>query len=151
MLRAIGITRELKLAFGTWLFIFFATGMLYGLYLRTSAPAAQAVEFAEHNLAVQNEVGDVVRVRLDWIGHIHYEGGAGWASFQVHVSGKRTDGRIEVMLNNHGAGPWNVSGGRLVTDDGQVVEVVAPSDLVAKVRAMNAVAASSSTAHRATR
>jgi hypothetical protein len=135
MLRHNGISREAKRAFEGWFVIFLMMIMLGEFYLRSSTPAAIALNFAEHNAAVQNAVGGVEHARLNWIGNIHYDGTDGWASFTVYVTGARTNGTMDVTLQRQ-RGRWNVSTGSLVTDSGAVVKITRspPGD---NARAMN--------------
>jgi hypothetical protein len=136
MLRAISISPEAKRAFQGWFVIFLMMIMLGEAYLRSSAPAAVALNFAEHNAAVQTAVGGVAHARLNWIGHIHYEGNDGWASFEVHVIGARTSGTMDVTLQRQ-RGHWNVASARLVTDSGRVVEVTESANRTDQARAVN--------------
>jgi hypothetical protein len=125
MLRAISISREASRAIGGWVVIFFLTIMLGEAYLRHSTPAALALNFTQHSAAVQNAVGGTVHARLKWIGHIHYDGDGGWASFAVQVSGARTNGTTDLTLRRQRE-QWNVLTGRLRTDSGRVIEVTEP-------------------------
>ena len=81
--------------------------MLGEVYMRSSTPATIALDFAEHNPAVQEAVGGVEHAQLNWIGNIHYDGNEGWASFEVQVTGARTNGTIDVMLQRQRR-RWNV-------------------------------------------
>jgi hypothetical protein len=122
MLRAMSISPQAKRAFQGWFVIFLMMIMLGEVYLRSSTPAAVALNFAEHNAAVQDAVGGVEQARLNWIGNIHYDGNDGWASFKMHVIGARTNGTMDVTLQRQ-RGEWNVAQGRLVTDSGTVVRI----------------------------
>ena len=122
MLRAIGIRVKALDAFPKLIVIFIAMAMLGEVYLRSSAPAAMALAFTEHNAAVQSAVGGVEDARLNWIGSIHYDGNDGWASLAMHVTGARTNGTIDVTLQRQ-HGEWKVSSGRLRTDSGRVIEI----------------------------
>ncbi len=122
MLRRISIPREALWAFGSWAVVFLLTIALGELYLRNSTPAAVAMAFAEQNPAVQNTIGGAVDARLSWIGSIHYDGDASWATFRLQLSGALTNGTIDVALQ-HRHGQWNVANGRLVTISGQAVEI----------------------------
>jgi cytochrome oxidase complex assembly protein 1 len=122
MLRSIRISPEVRKAFEGWFVIFVMMLMLGELYLRSSTPAAVALQFAKHNAAVQNAVGNVEGARLNWIGNIHYDGEDGWASFKVHLNGARANGTMDVTLERQ-RGEWNVAGGRIVTNQGRVVEI----------------------------
>jgi len=106
------------------------------LYLRSSAPAALALNFAEHNAIVQDAVGGVEHARLNWIGNIHYDGNEGWASFKVDLTGARTNGTMDVTLERR-RGKWNVASGQLVTDSGRVVTIAEPASRTEQARAMN--------------
>ena len=110
--------------------------MLGEVYLRSSTPAAVALDFAKHNPVVQNAVGGVEHARLNWIGNIHYEGNDGWASFKVHLSGARTNGTINLTLERQ-SGEWNVASGRLVTDSGRVIEITERANRTAQANPMN--------------
>jgi hypothetical protein len=116
------ISQEAKRAFQGWFVIFLMMTMLGEVYLRSSTPAAVALNFAEHNAVVQDAVGGVEQARLNWIGNIHYDGNHGWASFKMHVIGARTNGTMDVTLQRQ-RGEWNVAQGRLVTDSGKVVRI----------------------------
>ncbi len=122
MLRRIGISREALWAFGSWMVIFLLTVALSELYLRNSTPAAVAMAFAKQNTAVQNTVGGAVDARLNWIGSIHYEGDASWATFRLQLSGALTNGTFDVTVHRR-HGQWNVANGHLVTTSGQAAEV----------------------------
>jgi hypothetical protein len=106
------------------------------VYLRGSAPAAVALSFARHDGTVQTAVGEVEHARLNWIGHIHYEGSDGWASFEVRVTGARTTGTLDVILQRQ-RGIWNVAGGHLVTDSGRALAIVIPVSPMEQARAVN--------------
>ena len=122
MLRIRTLSPELKRAFEGWLVIFLMIIMLGELYLRSSTPAAVAMQFAEHNAVVQSAVGNVKHAYLNWIGHIHYEGNAGWASFEVHLKGDRDNGTMDVMLERQ-RGRWNVVAGSITTDSGRAITI----------------------------
>jgi hypothetical protein len=122
MLRIRTLSPELKRAFEGWLVIFLMIIMLGELYLRSSTPAAVAMQFAEHNAVVQNAVGNVKHAYLNWIGHIHYEGNDGWASFEVNLKGDRDNGTMDVMLERQ-RGRWNVVSGRITTDSGRAITI----------------------------
>lgn len=136
MLRAISISPEARHAFEGWVVIFLMMITLGELYLRSSTPAAVALNFAEHNAAVQSAVGGVEQARLNWIGHIHYDGNDGWASFKMHVIGARTNGTMDIMLQRQ-SGEWNVAGGQLVTDSGRIVKLAEPEKRADHPRAAN--------------
>jgi hypothetical protein len=136
MLRSISIPQEARRAFQGLLIIFLVMAVGGELYLRSSTPAAVALNFAEHNAIVQDAVGGVEHARLNWIGHIHYDGRDGWASFEVHLIGARTNGTVDVTLQRR-RGQWNVAAGQLVTDSGRVVTIADPSSRADQARAMN--------------
>ncbi|HVN27393.1 MAG TPA: cytochrome c oxidase assembly factor Coa1 family protein [Candidatus Binataceae bacterium] len=117
-----GLSGDARKAFEGWFVIFLMVVMLGELYMRSSTPAAVALQFAAHNAVVQDAVGNVEYVRLNWIGNIHYDGEEGWASFKVHVKGARAHGTVDVTLQRqHGA--WNVASGRITTSQGRIVEI----------------------------
>ncbi len=122
MLRAISISPDAKRAFEGWFVVFLMVIMLGEVYMRSSTPATVALDFAEHNPAVQEAVGGVEHAQLNWIGNIHYHGNEGWASFEVQVTGARTNGTIDVMLQRQRR-RWNVMSAQLVTDSGRVVSI----------------------------
>jgi hypothetical protein len=122
MLRSLRISPDARKAFEGWFVIFVMMIMLGELYMRQSTPAAVALQFAEHNAVVQETVGNVEHAHLNWIGNIHYDGEDGWASFKVHLKGARANGTMDVTLQRQ-RGEWNVAGGRIVTNQGQVVEL----------------------------
>jgi len=130
------MSSEAKRAFQGWFVIFLMMIMLGEVYLRSSTPAAVALNFAEHNAVVQNAVGGVEHARLNWIGSIHYEGNDGWASFKMHLVGARTNGTIDLTLQRQ-SGEWNVASGRLVTDSGLVVKITEPATRTAQASPMN--------------
>jgi hypothetical protein len=136
MLRSISISREARRAFQGWFVIFVVMVALGEFYLRSSTPAAVALNFAEHNAMVQDAVGGVEHARLNWIGHIHYDGNDGWASFEMQVIGARASGTMDVTLERR-RGKWNVSNGQLVTDSGRVVKIADPSIRGDHARAAN--------------
>lgn len=136
MWRSISMSSEAKRAFQGWFVIFLMMIMLGEVYLRSSTPAAVALNFAEHNAVVQNAVGGVEHARLNWIGSIHYEGNDGWASFKMHLVGARTNGTIDLTLQRQ-SGEWNVASGRLVTDSGLVVKITEPATRTAQASPMN--------------
>jgi hypothetical protein len=122
MFQFIRLSPDARKAFQGWFVIFVVMIMLGELYLRSSTPASLALQFAQHNPVVQDAVGGVKHARLNWIGNIHYDGEDGWASFKVHLRGARADGTVEVTLQReHGA--WNVTSGRVMTNDGRIVEI----------------------------
>jgi hypothetical protein len=120
--RAINASPEVKRAFGGWVVIFLMMMMLGEVYLRSSTPAAIALDFVEHDAVVQKATGGVSYARLNWIGNIHYDGDEGWATFKMHVDGRRASGTMDVILERQ-RGAWNVASGRLVTDSGAVVSI----------------------------
>jgi hypothetical protein len=122
MSRAISIPREAIWAIGSWTIVFLLTIALGELYLRNSSPAAVAMAFVEQNSAVQNTIGGAMDARLNWIGSIHYNGDASWATFRVQLSGALTKGTMDVTLQRS-HGHWNVASGHLVTASGQAVEI----------------------------
>ncbi|HLI82259.1 MAG TPA: cytochrome c oxidase assembly factor Coa1 family protein [Candidatus Binataceae bacterium] len=122
MLRSIRLSPDAKRAFEGWFVIFLMMIMLGELYLRSSTPAAIAMQFAQHNAAVQDAIGNVEHARLNWIGNIHYDGTDGWASFKMHLTGARANGTMDLTLERQ-RGEWNVAAGRIVTDNGQVVTI----------------------------
>lgn len=136
MLRSISIPQEARRAFQGLLVIFIVMAVGGEFYLRSSTPAAVALNFAEHNAIVQDAVGGVEHARLNWIGHIHYDGADGWASFEVHLTGVRTNGTVDVTLQRR-RGHWNVAAGQLVTDSGRVVTIADPNTRADQARAMN--------------
>jgi hypothetical protein len=136
MLRAISISPEAKRAFQGWFVIFLMMIMLGEVYMRSSTPAAVALNFAEHNAAVQNAVGGAAHAQLNWIGHIHYEGNEGWASFEMYVTGARTSGTMDITLQRQ-RGHWTVAGGQLVTDSGSVIKITEPANRTDQPRAVN--------------
>ena len=120
--RIVGVSPEVQRAFGGWVVIFLMMMMLGEIYLRSSTPAAVALNFAEHDAAVQQAMGGVKHARLNWIGNIHYDGDDGWATFKMHLTGARSRGTMDVLLQRQ-RGEWNVASGRLVTDSGEVVSI----------------------------
>jgi|SRR5208282_478582 hypothetical protein len=122
MLQAIVNRAKALQAFEKLTVIFVVMIFLGELYLRTSAPAAVALTFTQHNAAVQSAVGGVENARLGWIGNIHYAGNQGWASFAMHITGARTNATMAITLQRE-HGRWNVESGRLVTDSGHAIEV----------------------------
>jgi hypothetical protein len=122
MSRSIRLSAEAKRAFQGWFVIFLMMLMLGELYMRSSTPAAVALQFAQHNAVVQDAVGNVEHARLNWIGNIHYEGNDGWASFKLHLKGDRANGTMDLTLQRQ-RGEWNVAAGRIVTDTGHVVTI----------------------------
>ena len=122
MLQLIRLSPDARKAFQGWCVIFIMMIVLGELYLRSSTPAALALQFAEHNPVVQDAVGGVEHARLNWIGNIHYDGEQGWASFGVYLKGARAEGTVDVNLQRE-RGKWNVVSGRLITDDGRLVEL----------------------------
>ena len=122
MLRFVRVSSDARKAFQGWFVIFVMMIMLGELYLRTSTPAAVALQFAQHNPAVQDAVGGVEYAHLNWIGNIHYDGEEGWASFKVHLKGERANGTMEITLQRE-RGTWNVTSGRVDTTDGRTVEI----------------------------
>jgi len=116
------LSPEAKRAFEGWFVIFLMMIMLGELYMRSSTPAAVAMQFAQHNAVVQNAVGNVEHARLNWIGNIHYEGNDGWASFKVHLNGDRDNGTMDVTLERQ-RGQWNVVAGRITTDSGRAIAI----------------------------
>ena len=96
MLRSISIPREALWAFGSWAIVLLITAALGEVYLRSSTPAAVALAFTERNAAVQGMVGGAVHAQLNWIGSIHYEGDASWATFRMEVSGARANATMDV-------------------------------------------------------
>ncbi len=135
MLPAINISPEATRMFKGWLVILVMMITFGELYLRSSTPAAVALNFAEHNVAVQKAVGGVENARLNWIGHIHYEGIDGWASFALQVTGARTNGTMDVILKVQ-SGHWVVSSGRLITDAGRTLTITEPGQ-IGELRADN--------------
>jgi len=127
MLRSISISADARKAFQGWLVIFLMMVMLGELYLRTSTPAEVALQFAQHNAVVQDTVGGVEHARLNWIGNIHYDGSDGWAAFKVHLKGARANGTMDITLQRQ-RGAWNVASGRIVTDQGRIVEIGESTD-----------------------
>jgi len=121
MLRSIRISPDARKALGC-LVIFLMIIMLGELYMHSSTPAAVALQFARHNAAVHDVVGDVRHARLNWIGNIHYDGEEGWASFEVHLKGTRASGTMEVTLQRQ-RGRWNVVGGIITTNEGRIVDI----------------------------
>ena len=136
MVRAMSIWPPASRAFGAWVAIFLMTILLGEVYLRNSTPAAVALNFTARSAAVQNAVGGAMHTRMNWIGHIHYEGDDGWASFAMQVTGPRATGTMDITLQRR-RGRWNVAGGRLVTDAGQTVEIAEPADKTEQARAEN--------------
>ncbi len=136
MLRSISIPREALWAFGSWAIVLLITAALGEVYLRSSTPAAVALAFTERNAAVQGMVGGAVHAQLNWIGSIHYEGDASWATFRMEVSGARANATMDVTLQQQ-AGQWNVANGRLVTDSGQIVQVPRMANRTDQARAEN--------------
>ncbi len=136
MLRAISIPREGVWAFGSWVVVFLLTIALGELYLRNSIPAAVALAFAEQNAAVQNTIGGAVDARLNWIGSIHYDGDASWATFRLQLRGALTNGTMDVTLQRR-RDQWNVAEGYLVTDSGQAVELSQAVPQIDQARAGN--------------
>jgi Cytochrome oxidase complex assembly protein 1 len=136
MVRSISIPREALWAFGSWALIFLITIALGEVYLRSSTPAGVALAFTERNPVVQNAVGGAVHAQLNWIGSIHYEGDASWATFRMEVSGARANATMDVTLQQQG-GRWNVANGRLVTDSGQIVHVAEVANRTDRARAEN--------------
>ena len=122
MLRSIRLSAEAKRAFEGWFVIFLMMIMLGELYLRSSTPAAVAMQFAQHNAVVQNAIGNVEHAHLNWIGNIHYEGNDGWASFKVHLNGDRDNGTMDVTLQRE-RGQWNVVAGHITTDSGRAISI----------------------------
>jgi hypothetical protein len=122
MLRSIRLSPEIKRAYQGWFVIFLMMMMLGELYMRSSTPAAVAMQFAQHNAAVQGAIGSVEHARLSWIGNIHYDGTDGWASFKMKLTGARANGTMDLTLQRQ-RGEWNVAAGRIVTDRGQVVTI----------------------------
>jgi hypothetical protein len=133
MLRAIRISQEARKAFQGWLVIFVLMIMLGEVYMRSSTPAAIALNFVQHNPVVQNAMGGVERTRLNWIGNIHYDGNEGWASFKMHVIGGHTNGTMDVTLQRE-RGQWNVISGTLVTDSGRIVTITEPASTISAER-----------------
>lgn len=132
MMRSIRLSPEARKAFQGWFVIFIMMIMLGELYLRTSTPAAVALQFAQHNAVVQDAVGGVEYAHLNWIGNIHYSGEDGWASFKVHLKGERANGTMEVTLQRE-RGTWNVTGGRIDTTDGRSVEIAPDAERTASL------------------
>jgi hypothetical protein len=122
MLRSIKLSPDAKRAFEGWFVIFLMMIMLGELYMRSSTPAAVAMQFAQDSPTVQQVVGNVQHAHLNWIGNIHYNGNAGWASFKLHLTGDRANGTMDVIVQRQ-RGQWNVASGRIVTDSGQVVTI----------------------------
>ena len=122
MLRSIRLSPEAKRAFQGWFVIFLMMLMLGELYMRSSTPAAVALQFAQHNAVVQDAIGNVEHARLNRIGNIHYDGSDGWASFKMHLKGDRANGTMDLTLQRQ-RGEWNVAAGRIVTDSGHVVDI----------------------------
>ena len=122
MLPSIRLSPEAKRAYQGWFVIFLMMLMLGELYMRGSTPAAVAIQFAQHNAAVQEAIGNVEHARLNWIGNIHYDGSDGWASFKMHLKGDRANGTMDLTLQRQ-RGEWNVAAGRMVTDNGHVVTI----------------------------
>ena len=116
------LSPEAKRAFEGWFVIFMMMIMLGELYLRSSTPAAIAMQFAQHNAVVQDAVGNVQHAHLNWIGNIHYEGNDGWASFKLHLKGAREDGTMDITLQRQ-RGQWNVVGGSITTDSGRAIPI----------------------------
>ena len=134
MRQSISIPREAIWAFGSWLVIFVMTIALGELYLRNSTPAAVAMAFAGQNAAVQNTMGGVVDARLNWIGSIHYDGDASWATFRLQLNGTLTNGTMDVTLQRE-HGQWNIATGHLVTDSGRTVEITESAPQTEQARA----------------
>jgi hypothetical protein len=116
------LSPEAKRAFEGWFVIFLMMIMLGELYLRSSTPAAVAMQFAQHNAVVEDAVGNVEHAHLNWIGNIHYEGNDGWASFKLHLNGDRDNGTMDLTLQRQ-RGQWNVVAGRIVTDSGRAITI----------------------------
>ena len=116
------ISADLRRGLCGWSVIFVLTVLLGEFYVRSSTPAAIAMNFAEHDVAVQSAVGGVEMAKLGLVGSIHYAGTEGWASFRMHVIGMRTNGILEINLQR-ALGKWNVANARLTTDTGEVVKI----------------------------
>jgi len=127
MFRGFTISAEARRAYQGWFVIFLMMLMLGEVYMRSSTPAAIAMQFAQHNPVVQGAVGNVEHARLNWIGNIHYDGSDGWASFKMHLKGDRDNGTMDLTLQRQ-RGQWNVAGGRIVTESGHVVTIGEPSE-----------------------
>jgi hypothetical protein len=115
-------SRELIRGLEGWAVVFMLTVLSSAMYVHRSAPAELALQFAEHDAAVQEAVGGVEKAKLGWIGNIHYAGNNGWASFKMHVVGGRTNGTMDITLQRQ-LGKWNVAVGKLVTDSGHIVKI----------------------------
>jgi hypothetical protein len=122
MAKVTNMSAELRRGLCGWSVIFVLTVLLGEFYVRSSTPAALALNFAEHNPAVQSAVGGVEIAKLGLIGSIHYDGDGGWASFRTHVIGERTNGTLEINLQR-ALGKWTVGSARLTTDSGQIVRI----------------------------
>ncbi len=122
MSRANIIPREAIWALMSWAVVLLVMVALGEIYLRNSTPAAVALTFSEHNAAIENAVGGDVHAQLNWIGSIHYEGDASWASFSLQIAGARRHGTMDVTLQRQ-HDKWSVTNGRLVTDSGSVLEI----------------------------
>jgi hypothetical protein len=136
MSRYVGIPRQAMWAFGSWAVVFLLTIALGELYLHNSTPAAVAMAFAEQNPVVQDTIGGTVDARLNWIGSIHYDGDASWATFRLQVSGVLNNGTMDVTLQRRHS-QWNVADGHLVTATGRVVEISDTAAHVDQARAGN--------------
>jgi hypothetical protein len=136
ILRSISIPREALWAFGSWAIVLLITAALGEVYLRSSTPAAVALAFTERNAAVQGMVGGAVHAQLNWIGSIHYEGDASWATFRMEVSGARANATMDLTLQRQ-AGQWNVANGRLIMDSGQIAQIPVMANRTDQARAEN--------------
>src|SRR5487761_898094 len=116
------MSQELRRGLEGWAVMFMLAVLSSGLYLHHSTPAELALQFAEHDAAVQEAVGGVEDAKLGWIGNIHYAGDKGWASFKMHLVGGRTNGTMDITLQRQ-LGKWNVASGKLVTDSGHIVKI----------------------------
>ena len=122
MTKLTNTSADLRRGLCGWSVIFVLTVLLGEFYVRSSTPAAIAMDFAEHDVSVQSAVGGVETAKLGLVGSIHYAGTEGWASFRMHVIGMRTNGILEVNLQR-ALGKWTVASARLTTDMGEVVKI----------------------------
>jgi hypothetical protein len=123
----IAMSSELKRGLCGWTVFFLLCISIGELYVRTSTPAALAIQFVRHDPVVQESVGGIQEARLGWIGNIHYAGNNGWASFNLHVVGARTNGTVDITMQRQ-LGKWSVADAELVTDSGQVVKIAGQPD-----------------------